>query len=126
MEQKQDNKYYWMKLKKQLSKSGKTYYTGKFAYALDVIGFEKDDGTVTLWLKPQDMDKMRQEGFPNQFANKPQQQIQPRPPVMQQFDKAVQQQRQVPPQIQPKVFVDHTKPDPNWTAPSYEDEDIPF
>lgn len=51
--------FYWMKLKKQISKAGKAYYTGNFAYAVDVVGFEKEDGSITLWLAPKDMDEMK-------------------------------------------------------------------
>lgn len=128
--QRPDNKFYWMKLKKQLSKAGKTFYTGKFAYAVDVVGFEKEDGTITLFLAPQDMDKMKEQGFSQQQTPK-QQQIQQRAPVMEQFNQAVQQQRQPAPQQQQprKQFVDHTKPNPNWSEPpknQWDDDEIPF
>lgn len=55
-----DDKFYFMKLKKNISKGGKVYYTGKYAYAIDILGFEKEDGTISLWLKPQPMDQAKQ------------------------------------------------------------------
>lgn len=89
------NNFYWMKLKKQISKAGKVYYTGNFAYAVDVVGFEKDDGTITLWLAPKDMDKMKQEQGRKQY----QQPQAPRPPP-------VQQQRPPQPQALPPPYED--------------------
>ncbi len=57
-----DNKFFFLNLKKQISKNGKVYYTGKFAYAIDLVAFEKKDGSgdLTVWMKPKDMDQMRQ------------------------------------------------------------------
>ena len=59
----QDQKFFYMNLKKQVSKNGKTFYKGKYAFAIDIIGFEKKDGSgdITLWLSPQDMDRMKQQ-----------------------------------------------------------------
>jgi hypothetical protein len=105
---KKDN-FYFMKLKKNISKAGKAYYKGQFAYAIDLLGFEKEDGSITLWLAPQDMDKMKQQG--QQQYQKPQQTPQ------------AQYQRPVasPPKQQ---YVDHTQ---GPEAPPWPDtDDIPF
>lgn len=59
-DQNRPEKFYWMKLKKNVAKSGKNYWTGNLAYAIDVVGFEKDDGTMTVWMVPKDMGQMKQ------------------------------------------------------------------
>lgn len=48
----QDGKLYLFKVTKRIAKSGKTFYTGKFNNLTNVIGFEKEDGTVTFWMQP--------------------------------------------------------------------------
>lgn len=55
-------KAFFLNLKKRVSQNGKSYYTGKFAYAIDIIAFEKKDnsGDLTVWLQPKDMDQMKQ------------------------------------------------------------------
>lgn len=64
MSEQRNEKFYWLKLKKNIAKSGKVYWTGNFSYAIDLIGFEKDDGTMTVWFSPKDMDQMKQAGKP--------------------------------------------------------------
>lgn len=64
-------KFYWLKLRKNIAKTGKVYWTGNFSYAIDIVGFEKDDGTMTMWFNPKDMDQMKQ---------RPQQQVREAPP----------------------------------------------
>lgn len=61
MNQREDKKFYYMKTQRRIGKSGKAYHTGKFAYAVDLIGFEKEDGTITWWLSPKNMDEMKQQ-----------------------------------------------------------------
>lgn len=80
--------FYFMKLKKNISKAGKPYYTGKFAYAIDLVGFEKEDGSITLWMAPQDMDKLAQQNKqPPRQAAPPQR---PPPPKQQYVDHTAQ------------------------------------
>lgn len=88
----QDQKFYWLKLKKNKAKSGKTYWTGNFSYAIDIIGFEKDDGTMTVWFSPKDMDKVKQAGQERQQSVPPPQR--PPPPPKQQY---VDHTRALPP-----------------------------
>lgn len=54
-------KAFFLNLKKRIAKNGSTYYTGKFAYAIDIIAIEKKDGSgdLTCWLQPKDMDQMK-------------------------------------------------------------------
>lgn len=63
--------FYWLKLKKNKAKSGKTYWTGNFSYAIDIVGFEKDDGTMTVWFSPKDMEKLKQAGQQRQQSSPP-------------------------------------------------------
>lgn len=110
---KKDN-FYFMKLKKNISKAGKAYYTGKFAYAIELLGFEKEDGSITLWMAPQDMDKMKQ--------NQGQQQA---PKQFQGYNKIQVQQQQRPPSPPPQQqYIDHTQGYADDPGPG--DDDIPF
>ena len=82
MSQQQDNKFFYMNLKKKVSKNGKVFYTNnKFAYAIELICFEKKDGSgdLTCWLQPVDMDKMKQNQQGRQEAPRPQQSRPPQP-----------------------------------------------
>lgn len=90
-------KFFFLNLKKNVSKHGVPFYTGKLAYAMDLIAFEKKDGSgdLTVWMQPKDMDQM------NQRKQAPPQQQRPPPP-----------QRQPPPQQGP--------------PPYPEDDDLPF
>ena len=82
MSQQQDNKFFYMNLKKKVSKNGKVFYTNnKFAYAIELICFEKKDGSgdLTCWLQPVDMDKMKQNQQGRQETPRPQQSRPPSP-----------------------------------------------
>ncbi len=94
-----DNKFFFLNLKKQISKNGKVYYTGKFAYAIDLVAFEKKDGSgdLTVWMKPKDMDQMRQ-NQPQGPATHPY-----APRVAQQNAYAPAQEQRPKPKITPRV-----------------------
>ena len=55
------SKFFYMNLKKNVSQGGVIYYTGKYTYAIEIVGFEKKDGSgdLTLWLQPKDMDQIK-------------------------------------------------------------------
>ena len=57
-------KAFFLNLKKRISQKGAVFYTGKFAYAIDIIAFEKKDGSgdLTCWLQPKDMDQIKAQG----------------------------------------------------------------
>lgn len=67
-------KFFYMTLKKRTGRGGAIFYSAKYAYAIDVVGFEKKDGSgdITLWLSPRDMDEMKNKGFGQQQQQKPQ------------------------------------------------------
>lgn len=101
-------KAFFLNLKKRASKSGSSYYTGKFAYAIDIIAFEKKDGSgdLTVWLQPKDMDQMKQ----NQQG---------------QQQSGYQQQPKPVPQARPYPTQQSTQQAPANEAP-WPDEDLPF
>lgn len=98
-----DQKFFYMNLKRKTSAKGTNFYTGKYAYAIDIVGFEKKDGSgdITLWLSPKDMDQVAKQtenrgyGASNQAAQNTQA---PRraPPTIPK-PRPVQQQRQEDP-----------------------------
>lgn len=76
-QQQPDNKFYFMKTTRRVSKAGKAYHTGKYAYAIDLVGFEKEDGTISWWLSPKDMDQIKQQQETRQGGYQPRPQPQP-------------------------------------------------
>lgn len=97
MSQQENNKFFYLTLKKKTGKSGGAFYTAKFAYAVEIIAFEKKDGSgdITLWLQPKDMDQMKQVSQARQ-GNHP-------------YTPANQPTRNLP-KPNPSGYVDHTKP----------------
>lgn len=71
-EQRKDNKFFLWTLKKKVSNKGTPFWTGKMAYAVEFIAFEKKDGSgdITIWGVPKDMDEIAQrgQGQPKNFA----------------------------------------------------------
>lgn len=132
-----DTSFFFLTLKKNVSKGGKTYYTAKYAYAVELLGFEKADGSgdITLRLKPKDMDLMKQQ-TQAQRGNHPyapqQNQTQPVPkkPYSEWKEKQAQHQQR-PPAPQPKPnYKDwtqgHDGPPENWEDPNDPGPEIPF
>lgn len=118
MNNQEDKKFYYMKTQRKVSKNGKPYHTGKFSYAVDLVGFEKEDGTITWWLSPKDMDEMKKQsdargGYQGQARG---------------ADAGAP--RYAPPQagLPKPPYVDHTKrqeaPSDLWDRDS--DDEIPF
>lgn len=91
--QQHPEKFFYMNLKKKVSQKGTVFYTGKFAYAVEVIGFEKKDGSgdLTLWLQPKNMDELKasNRGYaPQPAQQKPVPQARPYPTQQQSEQKA--------------------------------------
>jgi hypothetical protein len=127
MSQQADKKsYYYMKTYIKKSKSGKRYHTGKFSYAIDIIGFENEvDGTISWRLEPKDMEQMKQQQEARQGNH-------PYSPKQYEAVKGPQPQKGYLPKTEQKPpYKDFTKPNsytpPNDGAPwPDQDDEIPF
>lgn len=71
-QQKRSEMFYYLTLKKNVSKkTGKPFWSAKYQYALDIMGFEKKDnsGDIVIMLSPKDMDELaKQREQPKNFA----------------------------------------------------------
>lgn len=118
--EKKDEKFFYMNLKKRVSKNGKTFYTGKYSYAIDIIAFEKKDGSgdLTCWLQPKDMDELKNKGYGAQ----PQHQGQyAQPSAQQQYQPAPLAQPYPPRQQAPSP-----PPAPHQDQAPWPDDDLGF
>lgn len=124
-----DTKFFYMTLKKNVSKGGRVYYTGKYAYAIEILGFEKADGSgdITLHLKPKDMDLMKQESQAQRgqhpYAPKNQAPQPAKKPYTEWKEKQASIQRAPPPlpsapqKQNLKDFTQGQEPPENWNDP---------